>query len=435
MKKTRQKLDFQPVIGLEVHIELATKTKMFCSCRADYFGHQPNTHCCPVCLGLPGALPVANEQAIRWTVMAGLAFNCQIPLFSKFDRKNYFYPDLPKGYQISQYDKPLCQSGYLGKVRIQRIHLEEDTAKMIHKKTFSLIDFNRSGVPLMEIVTEPDIHTAAEAKDFLKELQLVIRYLGISSCNMEKGSMRLEANISLKENKKATRPNYKVEIKNLNSFKFVQKAIDYEIQRQADLIREGQRPIQETRGWDEKKQRTYSQRTKEEAHDYRYFPDPDLPPIRWSAAEIKEIKRQMPELPNQKKQRFVENLGLSNEQALILLSSFQRLDYFERAVALVGAKKQLVGRIANLIINKKIDLKKVPVKKLIETLARKQKKPIVNYHRLKQVIKKVIDSQTQAVSDYKKGKRQAIEFLVGQVMREIKANPDQVRRLIRQWLT
>ena len=304
-------------MGLEIHIELKTRSKMFCSCSADWFGVQPNSHTCPVCLGLPGALPVPNKKAIEYCLLTGMALNCRIPSFACFERKNYFYPDLPKGYQISQYSYPFAVEGYfefevpdlgLKRVGIDRVHLEEDTGKLIHvirgKEKFVLIDFNRAGVPLMEIVTKPDLSSPEEVKFFAKNLRQLIRYLGVSDADMEKGQMRFEANVSLQRQKKAELPDYRVEIKNLNSIKFLEKAVRFEIERQKGLLEKGEKLAQETRGWDEKKQETYLQRGKEEACDYRYFPEPDIPPFFWEQETLKKIGAMIPELPREKQKRF-----------------------------------------------------------------------------------------------------------------------------------
>lgn len=345
-------MNYKPVIGLEVHVELKTKSKMFCSCKADYFGEKPNTNTCPVCLGLPGALPVPNKKAIEGCVMIGLALNCKINNFSKFDRKNYFYPDLPKGYQISQYDQPFCTNGYvyLGgetnrhlpsgtkkRIRIRRVHMEEDTAKLIHQGQDSLIDFNRSGVPLVEIVTEPDFESAKEVVEYLKKLQQIVRYLNVSDADMEKGNMRLEPNISLMINDKGLRikktlPKYKVEVKNINSFRFAEKAIEYEIKRQTEILSEGKTPVQETRGWDEDKQKTFSQRLKEGSADYRYFPEPDLPPLRFGKNEIEEIRLGLPELPAQRRTRF-KKYGLTDAQIEVFTIAKHLGDYYERVAS------------------------------------------------------------------------------------------------------
>ncbi|MEK6809107.1 MAG: Asp-tRNA(Asn)/Glu-tRNA(Gln) amidotransferase subunit GatB, partial [Nanoarchaeota archaeon] len=295
--------------------ELKTESKMFCSCKNDPEEKRPNVNICPICMGHPGTLPVINAEAVRKTIKTGLALNCKVPAYSKFDRKNYFYPDLPKGYQISQYDKPLCKEGYLEvddrKVRITRVHLEEDTGRLIHDKDNSLVDFNRAGIPLMELVTEPDITSAKEARNFAQELQLILRYLGVSDADMEKGQMRVEANVSLGLGRKL---GTKVEIKNLNSFRSVEKAIDYEIKRQEEILKSGKKVLQETRGWNDIKQETFSQREKEEAHDYRYFPEPDLPPLRWTRDKINEIRRQIPELPKERRERFKKEYGLPEKE-------------------------------------------------------------------------------------------------------------------------
>ena len=325
-------MNYEPVIGLEIHVELKTKSKMFCRCTADYFGEKPNTHTCPICLGLPGALPTINKAAINWCVLIGMALNCKIPKDSKFDRKNYFYPDLPKGYQISQYDSPFCKDGFLGDIGIERVHQEEDTGKLIHGKDSTLIDFNRSGVPLVEIVTKPVLKSANQAKVFLQELQKIIRYLGVSDCDMEKGTMRLEPNISVRKKGETELPKYKVEVKNINSFKFVEKAIEYEVERHIGLLEKGEIIPQETRGFDSVKNITYSQRSKENAQDYRYFPEPDLPPIVWDDKDLEEIRQSLPELPNEKTSRFIKDYGLSPYDAIQLTEDRSKAGWFEEAV-------------------------------------------------------------------------------------------------------
>ena len=417
------------VIGLEVHIELYTKSKMFCSCSADYFGKKPNTHVCPVCLGLPGALPVPNKQAIEWCVAIGLALNCQIPAFSKFDRKNYFYPDLPKGYQISQYDKPFCLGGNAilesgKKIRITRAHMEEDTAKLTHakvdNKNVSLIDFNRSGVPLVEIVTEPDFENATEVIEYLKLLQQTARYLEVSGADMEKGDMRLEPNISLRKAGEKGLPKYKVEVKNINSFRFVERAINFEIKRQSDLLDEGKTPDQETRGWNEQKQATISQRSKEEAHDYRYFPEPDIPPIRWSRDQITKLEKMLPELPQAKNKRFQKEYVLTSYDAQILTRERQTADYFEEAVLAGKTNNVMAKQIANVIINKKLDLDLLLPASLVREIAKSTKGQNISINKLTQILISIIEQNPKVVSDYRAGNRNAIQVLIGKAIRELK---------------
>lgn len=422
-------MKYTPVIGLEVHVELYTKSKMFCSCSADYFGKKPNTHVCPVCLGLPGALPVPNQKAIEWCVAIGQALNCQIPTFSKFDRKNYFYPDLPKGYQISQYDKPFCVNGQITlstgkKIRITRAHMEEDTAKLTHAKVdgknVSLIDFNRSGVPLVEIVTEPDFENAAQVVEYLKLLQQTARYLGVSAADMEKGDMRLEPNISLRKSGEKGLPNYKVEVKNINSFRFVERAINFEVKRQSELLDEGKTPAQETRGWNEQKQATVSQRSKEEAHDYRYFPEPDIPPIRWSQDQITKLEKMLPELPQTKLKRFQKEYALTSYDAEILTREEPTADYFEEAV-LVGKKHNVSAKqIANTIINKKPDIDTVLPAQLVQSIIGQITTQSVSAVDLNQILNSIISQNPKVVSDYKAGNQNAIQVLIGKSIKELK---------------
>lgn len=411
---------YKPVIGLEVHVELKTKSKMFCSCKAEYFGEKPNTNTCPVCLGLPGALPVPNKKAIDWCVMIGLALNCKIANFSKFDRKNYFYPDLPKGYQISQYDQPFCLKGFITlsngkKIGITRVHMEEDTAKLTHQDENSLIDFNRSGVPLVEIVTEPDFENASEVVEYLKQLQQIVRYLGVSNADMEEGNMRLEPNISLRLAQNDILPSYKVEVKNINSFRFVEKAIEYDIKRQTEILNDGKTPVQETRGWDEDKQKTVSQRIKEEANDYRYFPEPDIPPIRFNQNQIRQLADQMPELPDLKLARFIKNYNLSEYDAEILTREKEMTDYFEETVSVGKSHGINPKQIANVIINKKVDTKNILPAELIKSIVSSKKTNVLDENKLQGIIEKVLNENVKAVNDYKSGKIQVIGFLLGKV--------------------
>jgi aspartyl-tRNA(Asn)/glutamyl-tRNA(Gln) amidotransferase subunit B len=347
---------YKPTIGLEIHAELKTNSKMFCSCKNDPDEKRPNFNICPVCTAQPGTLPVANEEAIKKVIKTGLALNCKIAEDSKFDRKNYFYPDLPKGYQISQYDQPLCEGGYLEiegrKIRITRIHLEEDTGSLVHLfepegsqsrrpdgADYSLVNLNRAGIPLMELVTEPDITSGREARLFAEELQLILKYLGVSYADMEKGQMRVEVNISVSKDKKL---GTKVEIKNLNSFKVVEKAVDFEIQRQEELLENKEKIVQETRGWHDKKEITFSQREKEEAHDYRYFPEPDLPAMHFSAQggpasgwewSVESLKAEIPELPEKKRERFEREYGLDKNFVEIFVTQKDLSEYYEKVVS------------------------------------------------------------------------------------------------------
>lgn len=426
------KKTWRPIIGLEIHVELKTKTKMFCHCPTSHFGKPANTQTCPVCLGLPGALPFANQRAIWWAIKVGLALDCQANETAKFDRKNYFYPDLPKGYQISQYDQPFCQNGRLDSIRIRRVHLEEDTAKMIHQEGQTLVDFNRSGVPLVEIVTEPDLTNSQQAKEFLKHLQLIIRRLGVSDGDLEKGSLRLEVNISLTADGQL--PDYKVEIKNLNSFRYVEKAIQFEIDRQSQLLNRGEKPSQETRGWNAKKQQTYSQRSKEEAHDYRYFPEPDLLPVEISPWQIKLIKKQIPELPVNQQLRY-RQMGLTELQARIIISNSQKARLFEQTTPLLKNKRQ-IQTVANLIINQRVNVGQTTPQQLAAKSKRQAPKLMKDEAVLATIVHQVLSANPKAVNDYYQGKKSAVEFLLGQVIGHTRgqAEPNQVRRLISQAL-
>jgi len=430
---------YQPTIGMEVHVELATQSKMFCSCPANHFRIKPNTHTCPVCLGLPGALPVPNKKAIDWTLMIGLALNSQVSLESKFDRKHYFYPDLPKGYQISQYDEPFCTGGDLetskGQVGITRVHLEEDTGKLVHKKikgkNVSLVDFNRCGVPLVEIVTEPDIHSAKQAKEFTKTLQTIIRYLGASDCDMEKGSMRLEANISLGKDL-----GYKVEIKNLNSFRFLEKAIIYEINRQEKMLQSGKTPTQETRGWDEKRQQTLSQRGKETAEDYRYFPEPDIPPLKFKKEQIDSIKKSLPELPTTKAKRFTSEFNIRPDYALVLVSQQETAIKAENLFKLAQKEKLAPQKVASDIVNKKISIKTKTPTQIVKALKAKQQSQVSDQNQLTSWVEEAIKFLPKAAKDYQSGKNSAIGALMGKIMglSQGKADPQAVKKILQDKL-
>lgn len=480
-------MKYTPIIGMEVHIELSTQSKMFCGCSADFFGVAPNTHVCPVCLGMPGTLPVINKKAVEYTVMTGLALNCEIQRHSVFARKNYFYPDLPKGYQISQYELPLCLNGYVDiepedsqtskRIRIRRAHLEEDTGKLTHVNEHSLVDLNRAGVPLLEIVTEADLHSAEEAYAFVSKLRQLVRYLGVSTGDMEKGAMRCEVNLSLQD---ATTGEWgtKVEIKNLNSFRSVRNSIAYEIERQTQVLSDGGLIEQVTRGWDENRGVTFLQRTKEGDTGYRYFPEPDLPPLDLERAWVAQIKASLPELPDAKIVRYTTNFGLTKQEALVLAEDRAIAEYYDSIVAAAsgseGATPKLISnwvsgelfrllsesgseidqlkmepehlvKLIELVNTKTINqtaAKKVfgvmfdsgrPPAEIVETLGLQQ---ISDEGQLSGVAQQVIADNPDAVEQFKKGKETVIKFLVGQVMRATrgKANPQLAEELLREQL-
>lgn len=427
------------ICGAEIHVELKTKSKMFCGCKNDPFhAPEPNIYTCPVCLGLPGGLPVPNKQAIEDTILLGLALNCEIPSLAHFDRKHYFYPDLPKGYQISQKDEPFCLGGYLdtsyGRVRLNHIHLEEDAAKMHHAivdgKKVSLIDYNRSSVPLVEIVTEPDIHSPEQAKEFLKKIRDIIRALGISDCDMEKGSMRLEANISL--SKDGHLPPYKVEVKNINSFRYFANALISESARHQELLEKGQTPVQETRGYRADTGTTVSQRTKEDAADYRYFPDPDIPPIHISPEWQSEIRARLPELPSAKLEVLIAS-GIAESAAKIIVSNQVMMEYIEQVKKL---NPKYLQSAAKDIVNKKIDYNKLTPKQYIETLEAKSASKITDPAVLTPILHEVITQNPTVAADYRAGKQNALGFFVGAVMRATsgQADPVVVSKLLQKML-
>jgi aspartyl-tRNA(Asn)/glutamyl-tRNA(Gln) amidotransferase subunit B len=498
-------MTYEPVIGMEVHAELKTKSKMFCGC-ANGLGQElePNANICPVCTGQPGSLPAINKEAVKMVIKAGLALNCQIAEDSFFERKNYFYPDLPKGYQISQYQKPLCFEGNLEingkKIGITRIHLEEDTGKLTHPKgenyseqdaRYSLVDFNRAGVPLMELVTEPDLRSGVDARNFCQELQLIFRYLGISDADMEKGQMRCEVNISLWK-PSSGEFGTKVEIKNLNSFKVVEKAIDYEIKRQTEVLAAGEKIIQETRGWDENKGATFSQRIKEEAHDYRYFPEPDLPPLTQLSSISQKLLVEMPELPARKRVRFGNEYGLPGGDIEILINNSESADYFEEVCSELTQTeheskkfeeeelKKLYKLSVNYLITEiprvveklqvtsyKLQEKITPenfaefivlifqekisssgAQKVLEEMLKTGADPshiiesqdlgqVSDAETLDKMVEEVIAENPQPATDFKAGKEASLQFLVGQMMKKTKgkANPKVVADILREKLS
>ncbi|KXK07909.1 MAG: Aspartyl/glutamyl-tRNA(Asn/Gln) amidotransferase subunit B [Microgenomates bacterium OLB22] len=447
---------YEPVIGLEIHVELCTMTKMFCGCRADWFGTKPNTHVCPVCLGLPGALPVPNRTAIEWTVRLSCALGCEINKLSKFDRKHYSYPDLPKGYQISQYDLPIgfkgsfeygvadmnSKSYEIKRAGITRVHLEEDTARLTHQGFDSLIDFNRSGVPLVEIVTEPIFHDSSDVKAFLEDLQRLVRQLEISDANMEQGSMRLEPNISVRKVGESVLPKYKVEVKNINSFRFAKAAIDFEVPRHIEILESGKNPVQETRGYNEDKKITVSQRVKEEAQDYRYFPEPDIPPLVISETLIKESESVFEGSGGNFAQRLqqridqYQTLGLTRQQSFDLAYVIVQSD--EGTTDLLRMIKDLEVEEDRRLLAKIVVTNPARAFSwaLDEFTHRKEESAAASTFDATSIIETVLRDNEAAVTEYKSGKTGILMFLVGQVMKASggKANAGAVKEEIEKKL-
>ncbi len=471
------KEDYEVVIGLEVHAELSTKTKIFCSCPTT-FGAEPNTHICPICTAMPGTLPVLNEKVVEYAVKAGLATNCTISKDSKNDRKNYFYPDLPKAYQISQFDKPLCEHGYIEieddegnkkKIRLLRIHIEEDAGKLNHNEfgVGSLVDLNRAGVPLIEMVSEPDIRSSREAEQYLRKIKSILEYIEVSDCKMQEGSLRADVNVSVRK-KGEEKFGIRTEMKNMNSFRAIVRAIEYEKDRQIEVLEEGGKVEQETLRWDDINGRTYSMRDKEDAQDYRYFPDPDLVAIRLSDEYVEEIRKSLPELPESRRDRYIKEYNLSEKDAKLLTSSKYLSNLFEGALAICGNAKAvanwILSDISRILNEKELEPENIPftaeelakmiqlidkgtissaiAKKVLTELFENPKNPeeiikekgwiqISDEGAIKEVVIKVLENNPQSVADFKGGKDKALGFLVGQAMKETKgkANPQMLNKM------
>lgn len=411
--------NYKLVLGLEIHMHVNTPHGMFCGCSSDIYDAKPNTHTCPVCLGLPGALPVPNQDAVRKTQLLGLALNCEINKHSRFDRKHYFYPDLPKGFQLSQYKQPLCvgTDGVL-----ERIHLEEDTAKSFHQDGKTLIDFNKSGTALIELVTRPVFTSAEDAVTYAKKIRDLARYLGVSNADMEKGQMRIEPNISVRTEEMEQRgelPNYKVEVKNINSFRFMEKAVNHEFERQKKALENGEQLAQENRGYDEKRNVTVAQRSKEEAHDYRYFPEPDIPPMEFSDEYLADLKAEMPELPHQINERLLSQYKLSENSAKELTkgSGLELLSKFEELAQVADPNK-----VANLLLNKP-EFREFSVEEFVAKLT-EMDSLISDSSELEGVLAEVIRENTDAVVQYLNGKETTLHFLLGQAMKKTKGKAD-----------
>ena len=468
--------DYEDIIGLEVHAELSIKTKIFCSCPTA-FGAAPNTHTCPICMAMPGTLPVLNEKVVEYAVKAGLATNCEISRNSKNDRKNYFYPDLPKSYQISQFDKPLCEHGYVEieingekkKIRLTRIHIEEDAGKLNHDEFGggSLVDLNRAGVPLIEIVSEPDLRSAEEVEQYLRKLKSILEYIEVSDCKMQEGSLRADVNVSIRK-KGETKLGTRTEMKNMNSFRSIVRAIEYEVDRQIDVIENGGKIDQETLRWDDVSGKTFPMRDKEDAQDYRYFPDPDLVAIKLSEEYIENIKNSLPELPESRKERYLQEYKLSEKDAKLITASKYLSDLFEEAVKVCNNPKAvnnwIISDISRILNETEMEPIQIPFdakqlgklvvlidkgtisssigKKVLVELFENPRDPediikekgwiqISDEGAIKEVVLKILENNPQSIADYKGGKDKALGFLVGQAMKETKgkANPQMLNKM------
>ena len=476
-------MEYSTVCGLEVHTELATKTKIFCSCSTE-FGGEPNTHVCEICSGMPGTLPVLNEKVLEFAVRTGLATNCEITMYNKFDRKNYFYPDLPKAYQISQLYLPICRNGYIEindsinggkkKVRIHEIHMEEDAGKLVHDEwsDCTLVNYNRCGVPLLEIVSEPDIASADEAVEYVQKLREILQFCGVSDCKMQEGSLRADVNVSVME-KGSTEFGTRTEMKNINSFKAIHNAIETESQRQIELIEDGGTVIQETRRWDDSKGYSYAMRSKEDAQDYKYFPDPDLPPVQLTDEYVNNIRENLPELPEAKKERYMSEFGLSEYDTSMICSSVSYVSLFERTVEItknpkdsanwimgelmkmlndtqtlpenMAFDKDSLGEIINMLNGNKIS--RDSAKKVFKAVFEENVNPaeyvkannmemVSDTGAIKPIVEEVIANNPKAVAEYKEGKEKAIGFLIGQAMRALrgKAPASEVTKILKELL-
>ena len=469
--------DYEMVMGLEVHAELSTKTKIFCSCPTK-FGAEPNTHVCPVCMAMPGALPVLNEKVVEYAVKAGLATNCEISRNSKNDRKNYFYPDTPRAYQISQFDKPLCEHGYIEieddegkpkKIGITRIHIEDDAGKLNHNEFTggSLVDLNRAGVPLIEIVSEPDLRTSEEVDKYLKKLKAILEYIEVSDCKMQEGSFRADVNVSVRK-KGETKFGTRTETKNMSSFRAITREIEYEANRQIEILENGGKVEQETLRWDDVSGKTFSMRNKEDAEDYRYFPEPDLVAIKLSEEYIENIKNNLPEMPESRKARYMEEFKLSEKDSRLLTNSKHLSNMFEAAEKICGNAKAvanwLLSDISRILNEKEMEPSEIPFdaeclaklvelidkgtissaigKKVVEELFENPKNPeeiikekgwiqISDEGAIKEIVMKILENNPQSIADYKAGKDRALGFLVGQAMKETKgkANPQMLNKM------